>query len=227
MQVSEKIKLLDETLWLSTERCIFWQEQKTLIVSDLHFGKTGHFRKSGIPVTTKVYKEDIHRLVSQIQYFKPERLIVVGDFFHSVANKELDYFIRWRKDFSQLQFRLVKGNHDILHKQWYSEADIVVDDPNLHIGNFCFVHDIKDVCENTTAVTYYFSGHVHPCITIKGLARQSLSLPCFYFSESFAILPSFSKFTGGASISIKNTDKVFAIVPGNPVNKQYGAIVKM
>ena len=29
---------------------MFWEEEKALIVSDLHFGKTGHFRKSGIAV---------------------------------------------------------------------------------------------------------------------------------------------------------------------------------
>jgi len=61
-----------------------------LIISDLHFGKTGHFRKSGIAVPQGVYKEDLQRLVSQIQYFQPSQLIIVGDFFHSQLNKELE-----------------------------------------------------------------------------------------------------------------------------------------
>jgi metallophosphoesterase superfamily enzyme len=54
-----------------------------LIVSDLHFGKTGHFRKSGIAVPQSVYKKDLQRLFHQVQYFQPRKLIVVGDLFHS------------------------------------------------------------------------------------------------------------------------------------------------
>ena len=88
LQASQKLLLHKQTLWLSPERCIYWEEQKALIVSDLHFGKTGHFRKSGIPVPQNIYKEDLQRLVSQIQHFNASHLIVVGDLFHSVANKE-------------------------------------------------------------------------------------------------------------------------------------------
>ena len=63
MQAPVLHKLHQQTLWLTAQRSIFWEEQKTLIVSDLHFGKTGHFRKSGIPVPQTIYKEDLQRLV--------------------------------------------------------------------------------------------------------------------------------------------------------------------
>ncbi len=63
-----------------------------------------------------VYKEDIQRLIAQIQYFKPKSLIVVGDMFHSTANKELELFAKWRNDFTYLEIHLIKGNHDILKK---------------------------------------------------------------------------------------------------------------
>ena len=71
-------QLQQQRYWLSPERMVFWEEEKVLIVSDLHFGKTGHFRKSGIGVPQSVYMEDLQRLVSQLQYFQPRRLIVVG-----------------------------------------------------------------------------------------------------------------------------------------------------
>jgi metallophosphoesterase superfamily enzyme len=119
----------EQTLCLSPDRCVFWEEQKTLIVSDLHFGKTGHFRKSGIAVPQAVYKEDIQRLVNLLQFFKPQQMIVVGDFFHSHANKELDLFLKWRADFESLHIILVKGNHDILKAEWYQQANISVPAP--------------------------------------------------------------------------------------------------
>ncbi len=227
MQLSERFSLHQQTLWLSPDRCIYWEEQKTLIVSDLHFGKTGHFRKSGIAVPQTVYKEDMQRLVSQLQFYKPQQLLVVGDLFHSVMNKELDFFKKWRNDFNELHIQLVKGNHDILKKEWYSEADITVSDLHFHLGKFCFVHDIAEACAPSDDISYYFSGHIHPCVHLKGLAKQSISLPCYYFTNNFAVIPAFSKFTGTALIDRKSADNIFAIIPANFSKGQQGAVVKV
>src|SRR5437868_9996743 len=116
---------------LSASRCIFWEEEKVLILSDLHFGKTGHFRKNGIAVPQTVFKEDLQRLTAQVQFYKPLYLLIVGDLFHSRANKEMDLFMRWRNDFSQLPIKLVVGNHDILGSGWYEKAKIECHEKNL------------------------------------------------------------------------------------------------
>jgi uncharacterized protein len=210
MHAFEEFRIKEESLCLTADRTIFWEKEKILIVSDLHFGKTGHFRKSGIAVPQSVFKEDIQRLVAQIQYFKPTSIIVVGDMFHSHANKELELFAKWRNDLSDIAFHLVKGNHDILKKSWYIETGITVHDTTLNVGNFCFQHDPAD-CENEEA-NYVFSGHIHPGITINGLGKQSLRFPCYYFTKSFCILPAFSRFTGCVNISPEEDDTTFAIV---------------
>jgi len=124
---------------------MYWEEQKALIVSDLHLGKTGHFRKEGIAVPQSVYKDDLHRLFHLIQYYKPEQLIIAGDMFHSRMNKEVDLFTRWRNDVASLHIQLVKGNHDILLDGHYHAAGITLSHQFLHIGGFCFVHDMEDV----------------------------------------------------------------------------------
>ena len=227
MQPSHRFILHQQTLWLSPERCIYWEEQQSLIVSDLHFGKTGHFRKAGIAVPQSVYKEDMQRLADQLQYYKPQQLIIVGDLFHSAENKELSFFKRWRNDFSNLHIHLVKGNHDILKKEWYGDANIAVADDHLNIANFCFVHDISHACEQNTSINYYFSGHIHPSVLLKGIAKQSLSFPCYYFTDSFAVLPAFSKFTGGASIKRKSSDDIFAIIPTDFSKNQHASVVKV
>ena len=118
--------LRDQTLWVSPERSLFWEEENTLIIADMHLGKTGHFRKEGIAVPQSIYKADLQRLMAQLYLFKVDRLIIAGDLTHSTANKELDLFIKWRKDFSLLHIDLVKGNHDILADSWYDDADIKI-----------------------------------------------------------------------------------------------------
>ncbi len=200
----------NNTFWLSPQRCLFWEEEQALIVSDLHFGKTGHFRKNGIPVPQSIFQEDLQRLVDQISYFKPKKIIAVGDLFHSVANQEMDWFLKWRNDFLELECILVKGNHDILHNDWYAKASIRVEHGTYTISQFDFVHDPADVTGPSDR--YVFSGHLHPGVHINGLGKQSLQFPCYYFSKRMAILPAFSKFSGLAIIRKKKTDTVYAIV---------------
>jgi DNA ligase-associated metallophosphoesterase len=205
--------LKGQSLCLSADRSIYWEEQKALIVSDLHFGKTGHFRKSGIAVPQSVFKEDIQRLVAQIQFFKPSVLLVVGDMFHSHANKELELFEKWRDDFSHLNIRLIKGNHDILQKKWYTQCGIELFEPALTISEFCFQHDPGKCNEQKgNSPLYVFSGHIHPGITISGIGKQSLRFPCFYFTESYCVLPAFSRFTGTVNVHPENSEVAFAIV---------------
>jgi DNA ligase-associated metallophosphoesterase len=229
-------RIREQQLWLSPDRCIYWEEEESLIVSDLHFGKTGHFRKEGIAVPQRVYREDLFRLLCQIQYFRPRRLLVVGDLFHSRENKELSLFLRWREDLADLDIHLIQGNHDILHDSWYEKAGIGLSKEFLSVGPFSFVHDIADVnvSEGVTARSvatrgvaaqggaaasksgggYYFSGHIHPGIRIRGMGRQHLQFPCFYFGGGYAVLPAFGRWTGTVSIDPAPEDNVFAILPG-------------
>ena len=212
MQQPVPFILAEQQLWLSEQRCIFWETHKALIVSDIHFGKTGHFRKSGIAIPQAVFREDLQRLVDCIGFFKAEQLIVVGDLFHSIANKELDLFVKWRNDLSHLHIHLIKGNHDILKDEWYASAGIQITEHRLQMADFCFVHSIEEINLEEEENNFFFSGHIHPGISIKGNSKQTLRFPCFYFTKQYAVLPAFSRFTGLASIKRKKNEKVFAIV---------------
>jgi DNA ligase-associated metallophosphoesterase len=213
-------KILGRQFWLTTDRTMFWEEEKSLIISDLHFGKTGHFRKSGIAVPASLYKEDLQRLVDQIQYFQPKEIIIVGDMFHSHANNEMEWFLKWRSDLSGINIRLVKGNHDILKSDWYAKAGIELSSQTHSVDRFHFVHDITDhlndkegfAVNSSSEGSYFFSGHIHPGIRINGAGRQSLCFPCFYFGKKYAVLPAFSRFTGVAIIYPEAEEQVFAIV---------------
>lgn len=205
------------TFWVSLERSLFWEEENTLIIADMHLGKSGHFRKAGIAIPQSVYKADLQRLMSQLYLFKVNRLIIAGDLTHSTANKELDLFIKWRKDFSMLHIDLVKGNHDILEDSWYESANINIYNNKLREGDFLFIHDLslqQELTEKEKQL-YTFTGHMHPAFTIKGQGKQSLRFPCFYFAKNFCVLPAFSRFTGTYKVSPQKGETVFALVENN------------
>lgn len=215
----------NNTFWLSQHRCMFWEEQKALIVSDLHVGKAGHFRKAGIAVPQSVFKEDLQCLFSEIQFYKAQRLIIVGDLFHSRENKEMDLFAKWRNDILHVKLDLVKGNHDILKNDVYANMNVLVHEHTLCIDEFLFTHDAENAqCARNT---YTFSGHIHPGVLIKGTGRQALRFPCYYFSDSIAVLPAFSKFTGLALIEPKHNANVYAILPSDHSKGEKGNVVHL
>ena len=211
MKAPHSFTLFGQQLWLTPMKAIYWEDQSALILSDLHFGKTGHFRKSGIGVPQEVFKQDLQRLFHLVQYYKPKEFIIVGDFFHSSYNLESDWFARWRKDHAELAITLVRGNHDILQATWYEEQDIQVQQGIFTKGPFRFIHDPEELPEEEEDDTYTFSGHLHPGVLLSGSGKQSLRLPCFYFGKATAILPAFSGFSGLALVSPEPGAAVFAI----------------
>ncbi len=207
-------KILNNHFLLSANRTVFWEEQKALILSDLHVGKSGHFRKNGIGIPQNMLGEDMQRLFAEIQFYKPSSLIIVGDLFHSHSNKEHDLFLKWRQGLPDLHIDLVLGNHDILQADKYAEAGIKTHRGSYLVDPFIFTHDICDLADYDE--NYCFSGHIHPGITMRGVGKQSLRLPCFYFNKQYAVLPAFGKFTGTHPIKPMEHDAVFALA-GNSI----------
>jgi DNA ligase-associated metallophosphoesterase len=202
-------QIRDQQLWLSNERCIFWENQQLLILSDTHFGKSGHFRKESIPVPQGVIQTDIIRLSEVIHYFQPQGIIIIGDLFHSSFNKEINYFNKFRQAISETEFHLITGNHDILNRDIYRKIDIYVHENILHLPPFSFVHDMNHIIGANG--NYYFCGHLHPGIEINAKAKQKLRFPCFHFTKQYACLPAFSKFTGISKIQHNKKDEIFLV----------------
>lgn len=204
-------ELLGQNLLLLPQKAIFWQQEKALIVADVHLGKVGHFRKAGIAVPRDMEQNDLAILSDLIFEHKPEKILFLGDLFHSDKNADWEWFVLWRKQFPKLQIILIKGNHDIIHDSNYIDLDVSLYD-KLAIGPFLMLHHplTGDTLQN--AEGYVFCGHIHPGISLKGKARQSITLPCFAFGSRQVILPSFGKFTGRVAIRNQQTDHIFAVL---------------
>ncbi|WP_199140611.1 ligase-associated DNA damage response endonuclease PdeM [Pedobacter sp. ASV12] len=208
------ITLKDEELILTKERAVFFPKEQLLAISDLHLGKSAHFRKAGIQVPTTLAQSDLQRLSSLLEKFQPKTLLINGDMFHHDHNTEVDDFARWKQQYNPIEFVLVKGNHDQLDEQSYHHLGIKIYDPSYCTTKFCFIHDFVKCKEEAL---YPISGHIHPGITLLGKAKQSLRFPCFYFGADYAVLPAFSAFTGLSMIRPKTNDQIFAITPSKVI----------
>lgn len=204
---SKTYEIEGERLVLLPERAIFWESKQTLIVSDLHLGKAGHFRKHGIPISRKIHLTDLQILESLIQDHKPMRVILLGDLFHSFENNEWQDFLRFIDIYDFVSFILVEGNHDIL-VEYPQSLELT---PLLELAPFSFSHIREE------SSYFNLSGHIHPGIAVRGKARQSITMPCFYFSDGYGLLPAFGQFTGIKKIKPKSEDAVFGIADGTVI----------
>ena len=203
-----KIEIRGHQLTMHPEKALALMADKILVLADLHFGKINHFRKSGIAVPSKANDRNSEFLIDLLNRIKPERVIFLGDLFHSHYNEEWEVLGQVLHHFSSCSFELVRGNHDIMSNLQYERHKMHVHEGELRIGPFVFTHE---PLKKTEVDFYNIAGHIHPGVHMTGQGRQSLTLPCFYFGRHQGIMPAFGSFTGLAKINPKKEDRIFVI----------------
>ena len=202
------INFIKQTLHLHPFRAIFWEEADALLIADLHLGKAAHFRKNGLAAPAVILHKNLENLQILIDTFAPQRVIFLGDLFHSTVNHVWQRFVEFMREYQEVQFDLVQGNHDILPPELYAEAQLAVYTEPLIVDSFIFSHY---PLEEVPADLYNFYGHLHPGVKLSGYGGQSLKLPCFHFGAQQGVLPAFGAFTGLAMIRPRKGDRVFVI----------------
>lgn len=186
-----EITLKGERITLLPQRAVYWQRAEAIIIADVHWGKTAHFRKNGIAIPANTHDEDAKNLTDIVNEYTPKRLIIAGDLFHSKHNNEVDSFAHWRDRFPNLTVELVEGNHDILAEEVYKRLGIITVKDRLELEPFTIIHDMPE----QTTEGYYIHGHVHPAVKVSQ-GRMGVKLDCFAINHERLLLPAFGRFTG-------------------------------
>lgn len=193
---------------------VYWKEERILFLADLHLGKAMHFRKKGIPAPLAVAEANLSRLEAVFREYLPERVLFLGDLFHSTYNAEWEAFAELCLAFPQIQFELVRGNHDILPDTMYQNMGLTVHEVSLNLAPFILSH------EPLAAIPtgwYGLAGHIHPGVRLYGKGKQVMSFPCFYFGVHQGILPAFGAFTGLGMIKPEPGSQVFVLADGQVI----------
>jgi metallophosphoesterase superfamily enzyme len=77
-------------------------------------------------------QDDLAMLSDLIHEHKPQKLIFLGDLFHSDMNNDWDWFVLWRSQFPKLEIILIKGNHDIISDKHYTDLGIILHQGTNH-----------------------------------------------------------------------------------------------
>ncbi len=196
-----------EEFVLTPEAAVWWPARRSLLIADLHVGKSATFRAAGIPVPRGTTDSDLDRLNALIGRFGARRLIVLGDLFHSERGRDHDTMQRlaeWRQGHPELRVEVVLGNHDrrtslCSGELGFSVTDQFVEEP------FVMRHEPEPSSEG-----YVLCGHLHPSVSLRE-GRMTLRLPAFVFGRAVGVLPAFSEFTGTSLVRPEEGDHVFVI----------------
>lgn len=185
------LQFAGETFTPLLSGALFWRDENTLLVADLHLEKMSSFASKGQLLPPYDTKATLALLANDMQATKARRVICLGDSFHRDAGART----LSQEDGEQLSALIgsvdwlwLSGNHDPSpHQLGGSCAD------NIVLGDVNFSH------EPSSKTIGQIAGHLHPSarIVINGRATRR---PCFVHDERLMILPAYGVSTGTLNI---------------------------
>lgn len=179
----------------------------TLVVSDIHLGKSATFRSRGIPIPEGDTCHDLANLSRLILDTQAKQLVIAGDLFHAkqgMSPHVMECIREWAAELS-IPATLTEGNHD--RKPLLSELSLPLEIlPFIDIEGIRITHDPGDLHDDTAGI----AGHLHPGAKVVESPRRSLRVPAFYLKHPHhLVLPAFSRFTGMHMIRPDPKDKFY------------------
>jgi uncharacterized protein len=176
-----------------------WDEQlRTIIVADLHLGKTASFQDAGIPLPEGADTMTLQRLGRLVDRHSAQHVLVLGDVFHARRpNQEhvLELLRQWHAQRPQVQWIVVPGNHDrrVPWSEWMPWAQVL---PEGAAWGAWIAHHHPPEQVPAGPRILRFAGHLHPGIELGPRSMKKLRSKCFWLKNQTLIFPAFGDFTG-------------------------------
>ena len=179
---------------------LFWEEQRLLVVSDLHLEKGSSFAARGVLLPPNDTVATLGGLAAAIARHDPRTVIALGDSFHDRdAHRRLAPSDR--DGVAALQtgrdWIWISGNHDPALPR--DIGGTVADE--VAIGPITFRHE-------PTGARGEIAGHLHPKARVSARGR-SMERRCFACDGERAVMPAFGAYAGGLSIRDAAFAKIF------------------
>ncbi len=209
----QTIQILGTELQLLPQKAIYVPSLKSLLVSDVHLGKSETFQALGVPISNQVNQATLDRLQVLCDRHQPDHLFILGDLFHSKQALVEEVLEQWFNFLAvvQIDVKLIVGNHDRALVPTLQQLSLTCLTDPIQIDALVLSHEpIPQSAANQPALN--ICGHVHPCVRLK-TRLDTLRLPCFYLNnaEKSLILPSFGEFTGGYEVPLVRHTIAYAI----------------
>jgi len=179
---------------------LYWDEQRLLVVSDLHLEKGSSYAMRGTLLPPYDTIATLGRLAAVISRHDPRIVVALGDSFHdrtahgrlSAENRDTVAALQSGRDWIW-----ISGNHD---PELPSDLGGTVAD-EVALGPVTFRHE-------PSGAQGEIAGHLHPKARVSARGR-SMERRCFASDGERAVMPAFGAYAGGLSIRDKAFAKIF------------------
>ncbi len=183
---SVDFQLCGETLTACPSGALHWGSEDTLVVSDLHLGKSERIaRRGGALLPPYDTIETLTRLSADISALRPKTVICLGDSFDDLAaagSLDPGHYETIARLQAGRRWVWIEGNHD----------PGPVDLGGEHLGELAHgALRFRHIAE-AGADPGEVSGHYHPKAKVRHMSR-----PCFMRDAGRLILPAYGCYTGG------------------------------
>ncbi len=175
------------------EGALWWPDERTLVVADLHLEKGSSFARRGQMLPPYDTMATLRRLAGVIARLAPARIIALGDSFHDRAgDQRLNEADRaaLKALTAATEWIWIAGNHDPEPPRelggWSTHE--------LAIGPLVFRHEPRPGSEPGE-----IAGHLHPAARLIGRGR-SIRRRCFVGNGRRLVLPAFGALAGGLNV---------------------------
>ncbi len=183
-------------------KCLLLDEndERILVLGDLHLGYEGAMRRSGVMIPVKLYDKCVRDFREVINYVgRVEKIVVLGDLKHEfgyILDEEWNNISNFLKLLGEYcdELVIIEGNHDpILFPVLKKIGAVGVE--SYCWKEFIFTHGDKDLSRlYDKKVKYWIFGHGHPALILReGVNRESYK--CFlkgsYKNKKIILVPSF------------------------------------
>ena len=181
---------------------LYWQNKKTLIISDLHFEKGSFFSETRQFIPPFDTIETLRQLSKFIDDYPVEMIIFLGDLVHDKFA-----FQRMTGEAKKIFFEILKNINCTLTIGNHDDASFLKDiglnlTENIIIDDICFSH------HPTIDKKFSVFGHYHPKVKLK-INSRGIWTSCFIANKEKLLMPSYGYFTGGLSIKSLEIQKLF------------------
>jgi uncharacterized protein len=188
------------TMLADLSGALVWEDQRLLVVSDLHLEKGSSFALRGVLLPPYDTIATLGRLAAVVARHQPRMVIALGDSFHdrdaharlSDADRDMLTELQSGRDWVW-----ISGNHDPALPS--DLGGIVAGE--VAIGPIAFRHE-------PTGEFGEIAGHLHPKARVAARGR-AMERRCFASDGERAVMPAFGAYAGGLSIRDAAFAKIF------------------
>ena len=189
-----RIALCDVEVMLRWSGAMWLEDERTLVVADLHFEKgSSYAARFGQMLPPYDTRETLMKLAAMIDHYNPETVIALGDSLHDpdgaarMDRSDVESLHMLQEDRDWIW---ITGNHDPKIDRML--AGYVL--PEIVVEGIALRHEPRP-----GRVTHEVAGHLHPAAKVS-VYGHTVRRPCFVGNGRRLVMPAFGAYTGGLNI---------------------------